>query len=56
MYEFEHITESLLLRSFGSQVPAAAGEWKETPLMDGLERLFREIGAYLEFVNIARGR
>ena len=56
MYELEHTSESLLLQSLGAPLPAAVGEWKETPLMDGLDRLFREIDAYLEFVNIARGR
>ena len=55
MNELEHLSESLVLRSLGYQPAALAGEWRETPLMHGLDRLFREIGAYLEFVSIARG-
>jgi hypothetical protein len=56
MYELEQVSESLVLRSFGFNPSPLAGEWRETPLMAGLDRLFREIGAYLEFVAIARGR
>jgi hypothetical protein len=56
MNELEQVSESLVLRSLGYQPSSLAGEWRETPLMAGLDRLFREIGAYLEFVSIARGR
>jgi len=55
MNELEQISESLILRSFGFSPSGAAAEWRETQLMSGLDRLFREIGAYLEFVAIARG-
>jgi hypothetical protein len=54
MHELECISESLVVRSLGYPVRGAAGEWKDAPLMGGLDRLFREIGAYLEFVAIAR--
>ena len=54
--ELEHVSESVMLRSRGYSPPASTEEWRETPLMPGLDRLFREIGAYLEFVAIARGR
>jgi hypothetical protein len=54
MNELEQVSESLSLRS-GCSVPVWALEWRETRLMPGLDRLFREIGAYLEFVAIARG-
>ena len=53
--ELELVSESLVVRSFGFSPSAATGEWRYTPLMSGLDRLFREIGAYLEFVAIARG-
>ena len=56
MNEFEHISESLHLRAHGHLLPGFAGEWKETTLMAGLDRLFREIDTYLEFVAITRGR
>jgi len=56
MYEIEQISDSLVLRTFGPRLSRAAGEWNEAPLMAGLDRLFREIGAYLEFVAIARER
>jgi hypothetical protein len=55
MNELEQVSESLVLRSFGYARSVSAEEWRETPLMLGLDRLFREIGAYLEFVAIARG-
>lgn len=55
MNELEQVSESLVLRSFGFSPSAAAQEWRDTRLMSGLDRLFREIGAYLEFVAIARG-
>jgi hypothetical protein len=55
MNELEDVNDSLLVRSLGMSPDAAAGEWRETPLMPGLSRLFREIDAYLEFVAIARG-
>ena len=35
--------------------PIPVREWTDEPLMSGLDRLLREIGAYLEFVDIARG-
>jgi hypothetical protein len=55
MSELAQVSESLVIRSLGYRpsVPSSA-EWRATPLMDGLERLFREIGRYLEFVEIAR--
>jgi hypothetical protein len=56
MSELEQVSESLTLRSLGYNPSPVVGEWRETPLMPGLDRLFREIGAYLEFVAIARGR
>ncbi len=56
MNELEQVTESLMLRSLGYQPSALAGEWRDAPLMAGLDRLFREIGTYLEFVSIARGQ
>jgi hypothetical protein len=56
MNELEQVSESLVLRSFRYSPAASAEEWRETPLMAGLDRLFREIGAYLEFVAIARSR
>lgn len=55
MNELEQVSESLVIRSSGCSPAAAAQESRETPLMPGLDRLFREIGAYLEFVAIARG-
>lgn len=55
MNELEQVSESLVLRSLGISPAASAEEWRETPLMGGLDRLFREIGTYLEFVAIARG-
>ena len=55
VYELEQLSESLVLRSLGRQPLSVAGEWREAPLMGGLERLIREIGTYLEFVAIARG-
>lgn len=55
MDELEQVSESLVLRSFGYSPDASAQEWRQTPLMAGLDRLIREIGAYLEFVDIARG-
>ena len=55
MNELEQVSESLVIRSHGYQPSPPAGEWRETPLMSGLDRLFREIGRYLEFVSIARG-
>ena len=56
MYELEQVSESLVLRPLGYNPSALVGEWRETPLMSGLDRLLREIGTYLEFVAIARGR
>jgi hypothetical protein len=56
MYELEQVSESLVLRSLGNDHLPLLGEWRETPLMGGLDRLLREIGTYLEFVAIARGR
>jgi hypothetical protein len=55
MSELAQVSESLVLRSLGCRpsVPASA-EWRATPLMHGLDRLFQEIGHYLEFVEIAR--
>ncbi len=55
MYELEQVTRSLVMRSLGVDPAPAGSEWHETRLMPGLDRLFREIGAYLEFVDIARG-
>jgi hypothetical protein len=55
MDELEQVSESLVLRSFGYSPAAAAQEWRQTPLIPGLDRLIREIDAYLEFVAIARG-
>jgi hypothetical protein len=55
MNELEQVSESLVVRSLGFSPSAAAGEWLYTPLMPGLDKLPREIGAYLEFVAIARG-
>jgi hypothetical protein len=55
MSELAQVSESLVLRSLGYRPSApAASEWRATSLMHGLDRLFREIGAYLEFVEIAR--
>jgi len=54
MSELAQVSESLVLRSLGRQPLSVAGEWRETPLMVGLDRLIREIGTYLEFVAIAR--
>ena len=54
MNELEQVSESLVLRSFGYSPAASAEEWRDTPLMGGLDRLLREIGTYLEFVAIAR--
>jgi hypothetical protein len=56
VYELEQISKPLVLQTFGHQQSPSTGEWRETPLMAGLDRLFREIGTYLEFVAIARGR
>jgi hypothetical protein len=56
MYELGQVSESLVLRSLGYNSSPVIGEFRETPLMDGLDRLLREIGTYLEFVAIARGR
>ena len=56
MYELEQRSESLVLRSLGCNPSALAGEWRQMPLMGGLDRLLREIDTYLEFVAIARGR
>jgi hypothetical protein len=56
MNELEHISESLQLRAYGHPLPGFAGEWKETTLMGGLDRLLSEIDTYLEFVAITRGR
>ena len=56
MYELAQVSESLMLRSLGDNPSWLVGEWRETPLMVGLDRLLREIGTYLEFVAIARGR
>jgi len=56
MYELEQVSESLVLRSLGYNPSPLVGEWRETPLMVGLDKLLREIGTYLEFVAIARGR
>ena len=55
MSELAQVSESLVIRSLGYRpsVPSS-GEWRSTPLMGGLDRLFREIGTYLEFVEIAR--
>lgn len=55
MNELEQVSESLVLRSFGFSPSAAVEEWRDATLMTGLDRLLREIGAYLEFVDIARG-
>lgn len=54
MIELAQVSESLVLRSLGHQPLSVAGEWRETPLMGGLDRLIREIDTYLEFVAIAR--
>ena len=55
MSELAQVSESLVLRSLGYRpsIPSSA-EWRASPLMGGIDRLFREIGAYLEFVEIAR--
>jgi hypothetical protein len=55
MNELEQSSESLLVRSLGLSPDPAAGEWRETPLMPGFNRLLKEIDTYLEFVAIARG-
>jgi hypothetical protein len=55
MYELEQVTRSLVVRSLGVDSAAEAGESREARFMTGLDRLFREIGTYLEFVAIARG-
>ena len=55
MNELELVSESLVVRSLGFSPSAAAGEWRSAPLMSGMEKLFHEIDAYLEFVAIARG-
>ena len=55
MNELEQVSESLVVRSLGFSPSPTVGEWRPTPLMAGLDRLFREIDAYLEFVAIARG-
>jgi hypothetical protein len=44
MDELQQVSESLVLRSSGLSPSAAAGEWRETPLLSGPQRLFREIG------------
>ncbi len=55
MSELAQVSESLVLRSLGYRPSApASAEWRATSLMHGLDRLFREIGAYREFVDIAR--
>jgi hypothetical protein len=55
MSELAQVSESLVLRSLGYQPSiTSSAEWRATQLMDGLDRLFREIGTYLEFVEIAR--
>lgn len=54
MYELEQVSESLVLRSLGYDPSPLVGEWREAPLMAGLDKLLREIGTYLEFVAIAR--
>jgi hypothetical protein len=56
MYELEHVNDSLAIRRLGCTHSPDPSEWTAAPLMAGLEKLFREIGAYLEFVAIARGR
>ena len=56
MNELGNISESLQLRAYGHALSGFAGEWKETTLMVGLDRLLREIDTYLEFVAITRGR
>lgn len=56
MDELDRVSDSLVLRSLGYDPSPLAAEGKETALMGGLDRLFREIGTYLEFVAIARGR
>ena len=55
MNELEQVSQSLVVRALGISPTAAAREWRRTPLMSGLDRLWREIGTYLEFVTIARG-
>ena len=40
----------------GSSTGVAAEWTAEPPSMSGIDRLFREIATYLEFVAIARGR
>jgi hypothetical protein len=56
MNEVGHISESLQFRAHGHQLSGFAGEWQETTLVVGLDRLFREIDTYLKFVAITRGR
>ena len=56
MNELGNISESLQLRAYGHALSGFAGEWQETTLVVGLDRLFREIDSYLEFVAITRGR
>jgi hypothetical protein len=56
MSELEQVSESPVPRSLGQRSALAASEWRETSFIGGLEGLFREIGTYLEFVAIARGR
>jgi hypothetical protein len=55
MSELAQVSESLVLRSLGYRpsIPSSA-EWRAAPLIGGIDRLFREIGTYLEFVEIAR--
>ena len=55
MNELEQVSESLVVRSLGFSSFPMASEWRQTPIMAGMDRLFREIDAYLEFVAIARG-
>jgi hypothetical protein len=56
MSELGQVSESLVLRSLGYLPSTVAGEWHEVRLMGGLDRLLQEIGTYLAFVAIARGR
>ena len=50
------VSEFLVVRSFGRQPQAEPVTATQESVVQGLERLFREIDTYLEFVAIARGR
>jgi hypothetical protein len=55
MSELEQIGGAQVFRSPSYRQALAADEARETSRTGGIERLFREIDTYLEFVAIARG-